>query len=33
MNPTTAVAFLMLALMIAASLATVVEMHAGGGDK
>lgn len=30
MNPTTAVAFLMLALMIVASLATVVEMYAGG---
>lgn len=30
MDPWTAMALLMLALMIAASLATVVEMHAGG---
>lgn len=31
MDPITAMALLMLALMIAASLATVVEMHAGDG--
>ena len=30
MRPMTAMAMLLVALMIAASLATVVEMHAGG---
>lgn len=33
MDPATAMAFLLVAIAISASVATVVEMHTGGGDK